>query len=173
MTEEELTKIIDDVVKTTINSSMIFGFYDLDELRQEARLECLLALSKYDGKRPLPNFLRIHVKNRYCTLRRDKFHRAGDADEHPKKLLMMPIDLESVDSDNESNMWHIFEMLEIDYDEIWERIDEELDLELRHDYLRLRNGEDISRTRRLKIMEAIKAILWKTETSQENSVQKT
>lgn len=138
---------------------MTFGCYDLEDLRQEARVECLLALEKYDGKRPLPNFLRTCVKSRYINLRRNKFHRKGDSDDHPKKLLMMPIDIDAVDHDGEPNM--SIDICFADNKDLWEKLDEELPLELRHDYLRLKNGEDISRIKRNKIMEVIKNILWK------------
>lgn len=160
MTEEEVLAVIKDVVKTCINSSMTFGYYDLEELRAEATLECILALERYDGKRPLENFLKVNCKNRYRNLRRNKFHRVGDSDDHPKKLLVMPIDLDSVDHEGESNMSEMPNISGIDHEEIWQKIDSELDIDLRHDYLRLKNGEEISRAKRIRIIEAIKDILW-------------
>ena len=143
---------------------MTFGCFDLEELRQEARYECILALEKYDGKRPLPNFLKVCVKTRYINFRRDNFHRKGDPDDHPKKLLMMPIELDAVDHEGESNMSIEFDFA--DNNDIWEKIDAHLPLELRHEYLRLKNGEEMPRTKRNKIIEVIKNILWKI--SQEN-----
>lgn len=163
MTEQELVKAIDEVVKTTIRSTMVFPGYDLSDLRQEARFECLRALEKYDESRPLVNFLRVHVKNRYLTLRRDKYERKGDSENHPKKMLASPIDIEIVNHDGEENISLLNDDdYSLDKKQLLERIDTDLDVSLRHDFLRLRNGEEISRSRKLKVLEAIKNIIWKT-----------
>lgn len=163
MTEQELVQTIDEAVKTTIRSPMTFPGYDLADLRQEARLECLKVLVKYDNKRPLINFLKVHVKNRYRNLRRDKYERKGDSENHPKKMLASPIDISSVNHEGEDNisLSDNFEA-QLDKRNFLERIDAELDVSLRHDFLRLRNGEDISKARKNKVLEAIKDILWKT-----------
>lgn len=159
MTEEELVKIIKDVVKTTINKTMAFGMWDVEELRAEATLECIKVLEKYDPTRPLPNFLRTHVRNRYLNLRRDEFHRPGDSDEHPKKLLSTPIDLESVDHEGESNI-SFLEEYDVDKKELWKLVDKHLPTNLRHDYLKMKNGEHIVRTKRIAIINKIKEIIW-------------
>lgn len=162
MTQQELVKTIDDVVKATIRSTMVFPGYDLADLRQESRLECLKAMEKYDNKRPLVNFLKVHVKNRYLTLRRDKYERKGDSENHPKKMLASPIDIEIVDHDGEDNISMLTDDdYFLDKKQLLETIDKYLDVSLRHDFLRLRNGEEISRAKKMKVLEAIKQIVWK------------
>lgn len=49
-----------------------FGYFDLDDIKQEARLFALKALPRYDHERNLRNFLFIHVRNRLLNLQRDK-----------------------------------------------------------------------------------------------------
>lgn len=71
LTEEEVLSVIEKVVGK-ISAKYKFGIYDLDDIRQEARILCMTALAQYDGERPLENFLSIHVRNRLITLRRDK-----------------------------------------------------------------------------------------------------
>lgn len=81
MTEEEVLLNIEKVVKE-FSDSYTFGYYELEDIQQEARVEALKALPKYDpldanGKptRPLANFLYAHVKNRLLNLRRNKYKR--------------------------------------------------------------------------------------------------
>lgn len=52
-----------------------FGYFRPEDIEQEAYILCIQALEKYDGVRPLENFLRVHVKRRLCNLKRDKYER--------------------------------------------------------------------------------------------------
>lgn len=82
LTIEEVTEAIEKVVRV-LAPSFVFGFYDLEDIQQEARLEGWRVLSKYDplineeGKqtRPLANFLYRCIKNRLILLKRDKYRR--------------------------------------------------------------------------------------------------
>lgn len=49
-----------------------FGCYELDDIKQQGRIFALEGLRRYDAKRPLPNFLYSHVRNRLINFRRDK-----------------------------------------------------------------------------------------------------
>jgi hypothetical protein len=74
--EAEILKTIDDVVKT-ISPNYTFGYYDVDDISQEARILAVNAIDngKYDETRPLRNFLCVFLKNRLLNLRRDKYFR--------------------------------------------------------------------------------------------------
>ena len=77
-TENEILQILDDVV-APLAELMKFGHYDTDDMIQEGKLFAISALGKFDPendrKCSLENFLRIHVRNRFINLRRDKLYR--------------------------------------------------------------------------------------------------
>jgi hypothetical protein len=74
MSEEEIVKVIDSVVRDEAYKFK-FGYFDVEDMQQQGRLYCLEVLDKYDGIHPLYNFLRTHVHNRLFNLKRDKFSR--------------------------------------------------------------------------------------------------
>src|SRR5947208_703774 len=74
-TEAQVVEAIEKAVGM-LAPSFAFGIYDVEDIRQEARIFAIEALPRYDGVRPLENFLYSHVKNRLINLRRDKFRRA-------------------------------------------------------------------------------------------------
>lgn len=80
MTEEEVLLILQTLVKK-IARSYVFGYYDIDDIKQEAIIEGLKVLPQYQpfdekGKgRPLVNFLYVHIKRRLLNLLRNKFKR--------------------------------------------------------------------------------------------------
>lgn len=74
LNEQETLETIDRVVKT-LSSSFTFGFFDLDDIYQEARIICLKVLPKYDPSKRLDNFLYIHLKRRLLTFWRDNYQR--------------------------------------------------------------------------------------------------
>jgi DNA-directed RNA polymerase specialized sigma24 family protein len=74
LTEEELVKTIDRVVNS-LAYKFKFGYFDVEDIKQQGRLFALEGLKQYDGVRPLFNFLKIHVHNRLCNFKRDNFAR--------------------------------------------------------------------------------------------------
>lgn len=58
-------------------SKFRFGYYDVEDIRQEGCCFALEALAsgKYDESRPLENFLYTHLRNRFINLKRDKYIR--------------------------------------------------------------------------------------------------
>ncbi len=82
MTEREVLDAIEKAVGI-LAPSFVFGYYDVDDIKQHGRLAALKVLEKvkgdgspvYDASRPFENFIYSHVKNRYINLRRDKFRR--------------------------------------------------------------------------------------------------
>lgn len=75
-TEEQVLAIIETIVNK-LAYSYKFGYYDVDDIKQEGRILAIEVLNKevFDNTRPLENFLYTHLRNRYSTLKRDKFSR--------------------------------------------------------------------------------------------------
>ena len=74
MTEGEVLSIIDNVV-CRLAHKFIFGYHDIEDIKQQGRLYALQALKYYDNKRPLENFLWTHVRNRLFNYKRDNYMR--------------------------------------------------------------------------------------------------
>ena len=74
LTEEEVLKVIEEIVYR-LASKFRFGFFSIDDLKQEARMIAWEGLDRWDGKRSLKNFLWSHVHNRLFNFKRDKYQR--------------------------------------------------------------------------------------------------
>jgi hypothetical protein len=74
LTEKEILNVIEEIVHR-VASRFRFGYHDVCDLEQEARLIALDGISRWDGKRSLKNFLWTHVHNRLFNFKRDKFQR--------------------------------------------------------------------------------------------------
>lgn len=75
MTEKEVVEIINRVAKGLANKFK-FGYHSVEDIKQQACLYACMAIdTKYDGKRPLENFLWVHVRNRLCNYKRDTYER--------------------------------------------------------------------------------------------------
>ena len=75
-TEQGVLDIIDNVVNR-LAPAYKFGYYDVEDIKQEGRILAIEVLEKgvYDPTRPLEAFLYSHLKKRYSNLKRDKFSR--------------------------------------------------------------------------------------------------
>ena len=97
-TEEEVLASIEIIVKG-LSHKFKFGYHELDDMAQEARLECIKALDRYDpSKGKLETFLWTHTKNRLSNLKRNKYER------YDKPCLNCPLnayDPDCLKSDNE------------------------------------------------------------------------
>ncbi len=74
MTEEQVLVIIQKIVNRTC-SKFVFGYYDREDIKQEAFMAAMKALEKYDNIRPLENFLQVDISNKLKNLKRDKYQR--------------------------------------------------------------------------------------------------
>ena len=76
--EDEVLGAITRAVNGLV-TNFCFGYYDADDLRQEGFMFACEALPRFDPNNAkgcgLENFLRVHVRNRFLNLRRDKLHR--------------------------------------------------------------------------------------------------
>ena len=145
-----------------------FGYYTPDDIRQEAFIIAVDALERYDESRPLENFLAVHVKNRLNNFKRDKFYRQtkqdpNDKQQHinnSKKFLMEPLDIANIRDEHEKNMRSMDDFVdEVAYQELFDIIDENLSVEFRSDYLRIRDGAYVPKPRREQIMKEVRVIL--------------
>lgn len=76
MSEEEMMIVINNVANR-LARRFKFGYHEIEDMKQQARLFAWEGIAKYDGKRPLENFLWTHVRNRLFNFKRDKYERPG------------------------------------------------------------------------------------------------
>jgi hypothetical protein len=117
------------------------------------------ALDRYDGVRPLENFLSIHIKNRLNNFKRDNYYRQdeGNAEQiqqGKKKLL----DASSIDEiRNFILVQDVSDNLE--QRELIEYIDLHLPANMRSDYLRFKNEQNLTKTKRNQLVVCLKEIV--------------
>ena len=74
MSESQLIQIINNIANR-LAGKFKFGYHDLEDMKQQARLFAWEGLEHYDGVRPLENFLWTHVRNRLYNFKRNNFGR--------------------------------------------------------------------------------------------------
>ena len=75
MSEEEVLGVIDRVVNI-LAFNFKFGYFDLDDMKQQGRMYAIEAMPRYNPDMGnLHNFLRSHIRNRFLNLHRDKLSR--------------------------------------------------------------------------------------------------
>jgi hypothetical protein len=181
-TEKEVLEAIERTV-SSLAPQFVFGFYDVDDIKQQGRIYCLELLDKgkYDPARDLAAYLYRHCQRRLLNYKRDRFHRtdppcrrcaggdhcspSGKCDKQvewekrngAKANLMRPLDLTNAGekSDHRSSDAET----EVEIGELLERIDAELPVELRQVYLQMRAGLTVPPARRREVEDAVKAIL--------------
>ena len=98
MTEQEVLDIIERVA-IGLGYKFRFGYHSQDDMKQEARIEAIKGLEKYEpSKGKLNTFLYTHVKNRLANFKRDNYERLD------KPCLHCPLkayDPECAQSDNQ------------------------------------------------------------------------
>lgn len=167
MTQDEVLKVINKICDRYAYKFK-FGYFEPEDIKQEAFIIALDALERYDESRPLENFLAVHVKNRLNNFKRDKYYRQNKKEKadkqqklnDSKKHLMEPLDITNIRDENEKNMRLSNNFVEEVADkEILNIIDECLDVAFRSDYLRIRDGTYVPKPRREQIIKAINQIL--------------
>ena len=152
MTEEQVMKTIMLVVNRTASKYTFYG-YDSDDIKQEAFIICMDALNRYDSKRPLENFLAVHLSNRLKNFVRDN-HYMKDEDE--KRRIVMPGQL--------ANEEYILDKQEenqdrLDCDDMIVLLDIKLPATYRSDYLKIINDVYVPKKRREEVLDIIYEIL--------------
>jgi len=157
-TTEQLQTIIKVIDR--IAPKYTFGYYDVDDIKQESYIICLEALSKYDNYRPFENFISKHLSNRLKTLIRDKYSRSNiDSPKHEKlnqnkKNLM---DLKSSDGTYTVCDDDIIDRMSTD--EAIEILMQELPPSMRNNFYRLANGVSIQSSKKQALFDKVKEIL--------------
>ena len=166
LTESEVLEVVNRICDRYAYKFK-FGYFEPDDIRQEAFIIAIDALERYDESRPLENFLAVHVKNRLNNFKRDRYYRQHkkldeniDQLNNSKKFLMDTLDISNIRDEKEGNMRLDDDFIEkIANEELLEIIDEHLDVSFRSDYLRVKDGTYVPKPRREQIMEEITEIL--------------
>ena len=82
LSEDRVLEVI-EIVVNYLAPSFIFGYYDVDDMKQEGRIYCLEALSSFDFDKSnrattpqaLLTYLKVCVRRKFINLRRNKFQR--------------------------------------------------------------------------------------------------
>jgi RNA polymerase sigma factor (sigma-70 family) len=152
MNEKQVLDVISLVVNR-IAPKYTFQGYEVDDIKQEAFLICMDALDRYDQKRPLENFLSVHLSNRLKNFIRDNYY-VKDVDENKKKILKAG----SI-SENPNIVELVNGLNNIELEEIKKIIDKKLDPSYRADYLKILNGIYVNKKRRDLIVNEVVFIL--------------
>ena len=152
-----------------------FGYYDRDDIEQEAFILALDGLKHFDPEiSSLENFLYTHINNRLKNFLRKNYVRLSYECKHcnnedpeceycerrrwrfaSKKHLMDPIDIDKINSDREKNMSVNYNFLDkMELDEIFSIINQHLDIHLRVDYLKMLEGVYVPKHKR-ELIESI------------------
>lgn len=177
-TEAEVLETIDKVV-SVLARTYVFGYHDIEDIKQDGRLFALRLLNsgKYDPSRPLANFLYIHVRNRLINLVRDKVHRHDPPCKKchsgnpcmPDGGFCKRYARWSKLNQTKSNLIRPGEFVEgtcearqsddVEVRELIHRIREHLPLELQSLYLKMRDGVSVPKHQRTQVEEAVRTIL--------------
>lgn len=160
MTEEQVVSVIYKI-SSRLASKYTFPNYEEEDIAQEAFIIGMEAMSRYDEVRPLENFLSIHIKNRLMNFKRDNYYRPDDGkaekiQQGKKKLL----DAQSMD-DMKNLLLAAQSSDNLETKELIEYIDSNLPINLRADYLRFRNDQPLTKTKRAKLIEELRVIMEK------------
>lgn len=149
-----------------------FGMYDSSDIFQEAILIGLEKLDSYDPTKPLENYLSVVIRNRLINLKRDNHYKSEPKDctqeeydewarrNAHKKNLIEPLPMDSIKDEHEKSMWCKIDFInDFSAKEIFQLIDDKLPIELRADFLRLKQGAKIPKNRKDKVEQHIITIL--------------
>ena len=173
LTPETMT-IIDKVCKS-VSKTFSFGHFESDDIYQESFLICIEILDKYDGTRPLENFLNVSLRNRLRNFKRDNsqyykykcdicnnedIENCENCLRHrvvyqTKKNIDNPINIEDV----KDIVIYSGDNVELNNKEVMSLINKNLPLSMRTDYLKMLSDVYVNKTRREEIIERIRDIL--------------
>lgn len=166
MTEKEVLDIIYKIAKKYRKYE--FAYYVKDDIQQECIIAALEALEKYNGTTSLENFLSTCIRNSLLNLKRKIVSRTikeSNKFDKVKKLIVQPLDLSEINDEKESNMSFVdIDLNNISYEELMQKINNELDASDRIYFLKLLAGKPINKTHKDRIISKIKEIIYKYET---------
>lgn len=179
-TEDQVLSCI-NYICDALAKQFIFGYYGLEDVKQEIRIFCLEALPKYDASRgKLSTFLMMVCKSRLVNFRRNMLYRMPPTCNCEKCLSGIECDYIKKRMDkwkkintSKRNLMNVNNIGDDDYEdytelsfcntndrrEMVEIIDEYLDVNLRADYRRMVEGASLPKKRKDKVMTEIRNIL--------------
>lgn len=163
--ESDVVALIISIAES-VGPKYVFGYYDEADMVQECIFLGYQALEKFEcGKGELENFVRVYVSNRVKNFKRKNYYRLDTKYADVKMNLMNPIDITQVDDEEESSMQISTNFTsKILHQEIFDKIDRELPVDCRQDYLKMKTGMEktIPIKRRKEIITKIKEIVGET-----------
>lgn len=185
ITQEHLDTI--EIIVNKLARKFKFGYHEIEDMKQQARLFAIEGIEKWDQNRPLENFLWTHVRNRLHNFKRDNYSRPD------KPCLSCPLydavnDACTKFNDNmECDLWagwmnrnnakrglmsnstpiegadayefHSNVGANLDFKNLFEQVDSKIPIDLREDWLRLVYELRIPKNRKLRLLEIIQYIL--------------
>lgn len=177
----EILKIIEKIANR-LAPKYTFGYYDLDDIKQEIFLLAVDGIEQYDpdrGKGTLASFLFMFVNSRIKHLKRDKYFRieyecaaCKNTDPHctkcikrhwkmsRKKQLLETQDIYAI-SDDSSIVQHFDYLKELADKEILDYVDNNIPVSMRDDYLKMKENIYVHKQKRAKIEEFITELVRK------------
>jgi DNA-directed RNA polymerase specialized sigma24 family protein len=156
ITPEQFTTI--QKIAKQLAPRYVFGSYERDDIEQEATIMALDGLKRYDGVRPLENFLYTHVNNRLKNFKRDNFYRITTGNAERAQQAKKDLFAASVSNDPivcvEEDLSN-----SIDTKEAIEKIDRLLPAKYRADYLKMTAGAKVSKKKKMEIYSLIQGIV--------------
>lgn len=143
-----ITSVIDRMA-----GSYTFGYYEVDDIKQEAFIHAMDAWEKWDRVRPFQNFLAKHLKHRLLDLIRNKYQRANSSNDAKRKL-MDPGEFIVSDATYEDDP--LEDMIR---DEDMERIRECVDQHTLNDFYRMANGVTLPPSRKSTVINTIREVI--------------
>lgn len=188
VSEEEFLKVLDNISKR-LGHKFKFGYHEFDDMKQQAAIFALEGLEKYDNTRPLENFLWTHVRNRLFNYKRNNYQRpdkpcftcpfydkaykcsnnqcsefkdkmecqlfaAWSNRNDAKKNIMQPTYIEHDIQNSSSSL-----VESIQNQEIIKFLDENVSVEHRENYLKLKHGDKILKQQLTKLQNHIQSLM--------------
>jgi DNA-directed RNA polymerase specialized sigma24 family protein len=194
--DQERTLEAIEYVVGLLAPGFVFGYFDKEDIKQDGRIHCLEALARYDNKRCLKAFLYDNLKRRYLNDVRNKLWRSDPPCKQCHKAVMEGASYcgrngerlcdqyadyvrRNTTKRNLMNPTHMGDATEErpgrqDRDvaaeseerELLAKIDRELPVELRSDYLRMRENLRVPQARQQEVLAAIRLIVGGGEASE-------
>lgn len=151
--ENEFIEIVDRIAQR-LARKFLFGYHTLEDMKQQCYVEALKGLEKYDKSRPLENFLWIHIRNRLFNYKRDNYTRPDRINESKKDLISPAKEQAAPVQDQITEPSFL-----LHHKDLIDRIDGEISIQNRDNWIKMRNGIKITKLKRDKLIDEIRMIL--------------
>ena len=188
MTEKQVMQTI-DLIASRLAGKFKFGYHELEDMKQQARLFAWEGLENYDGVRPLENFLWTHVRNRLYNFKRNNFGRPDKPCDNCPFFDMSfsnsnHYGCKAFDNEEECDLYagwlkrntakrNIMNTANLDIDvnqsahldealdqkHIFNLVDQAIPVPYREDWIRFVNSLKLPKSRRQQVVELVKQIL--------------